>query len=93
MSSLSRKKPGASQAYEFTLVLSGVAKLSQDVLDGLFEAGCDDALIGMRDGVAFADFNREGPSFEAAIQSAIQNVEKAGVFTLICPEAMRLPSR
>jgi hypothetical protein len=45
----------------------------------LYEAGCDDALIGMRDGVAFADFIREANSFTEAIQSAIRDVERAGV--------------
>ncbi len=69
----------ALREYEFTLVLSGVKELSQDTLDALYEAGCDDALIGMRDGVAFADFVREAESPEEALQSAIRNIEQAGI--------------
>jgi hypothetical protein len=67
------------QAYEFTLVLSGLPALTREVLDSLYEAGCDDALIGMRDGVAFADFCRAGRSFGQAVLSAVHDVEGAGI--------------
>ena len=66
------------QEYEFTLVLSGVRELTRDVLDALYEAGCDDALVGMRDGVAYAEFCREADSFPEAVLSAIRDVEAAG---------------
>ena len=69
----------AKQAFEFTLVLSGVRELTREVLDALYEAGCDDALIGMRDGVAYADFCREADSFPRAVASATRSVEAAGV--------------
>jgi hypothetical protein len=69
----------AKQAYEFTLILSGVPALTREVLDALYEAGCDDALIGMRDGIPYADFCREADSFPQALLSAIRDVEAAGV--------------
>jgi hypothetical protein len=69
----------AKQEYEFTLVLSGVPALTRVVLDALFEAGCDDALIGLRDGVAFAEFCRTADSFRTAVLSAIHDVESAGI--------------
>ena len=68
----------AKQEYEFTLILSGVRELTREVLDAFYEAGCDDALIGMRDGTAYADFCREADSFNEAVFSAIRDVEKAG---------------
>jgi hypothetical protein len=46
--------------------------------DALFEAGCDDALVALVDGVMFLDFDREAPSMGDAIESAIMNVEQAG---------------
>ena len=49
------------------------------VLDALYEAGCDDALIGMRDGTVYAEFCREGASFQEAMLSAARDVERAGV--------------
>jgi hypothetical protein len=72
----------AKQEYEFTLTLSGVPELTRDVLDAFYEAGCDDALIGIRDGVAYADFCREADSRQDAVLSAIRDVEMAGVKVL-----------
>jgi hypothetical protein len=68
----------AKQEYEFTLILCGVRELTHEVLDSLYEAGCDDALIGMRDGVAYAEFCREAESFQQALLSGIRDVEAAG---------------
>jgi hypothetical protein len=69
----------ARQEFEFTLILSGVRELTPEVLDAFFEAGCDDALIGVRDAVAYAEFCREAGSFREAVFSAIRDVEAAGV--------------
>lgn len=74
-----RESNMAKQEFEFTLILSGVPDLTVEVLDAFFEAGCDDALIGTRDGVAYADFCREADSFRQAVLSAIRDVESAGV--------------
>jgi hypothetical protein len=50
----------AKREYEFILTLSGVPELTREVLDALYESGCDDALIGMRDGVPCAEFAARG---------------------------------
>jgi hypothetical protein len=73
----------AKQEYEFALILSGVPELTRVVLDAFYEAGCDDALIGMRDGVAYAEFCREADSFREAVLSAISDVESVGVGALV----------
>lgn len=57
--------------YGFTLKLEGNVEAK---LDELFEAGCDDASFGSVDGVWHADFDREAPSFEEAVASAICDV-------------------
>ncbi len=64
--------------YEFTLILSGIEELTREVLDAFYEAGCDDAMIGIRDGIAFADFCRESASLQEAVLSAIRDVERTG---------------
>jgi hypothetical protein len=64
--------------HEFTLILSGFSELTNDVEDRLFEAGCDDALLGILDGTPFLDFSREAPSLEKAVLSAIRDVVQAG---------------
>jgi hypothetical protein len=48
-----------------------------DILDALFEAGCDDAIFGEREGQAYADFDRSAASFPEAVISAIDDVERA----------------
>ncbi len=65
--------------HNFTLVYCGVDDLTQDLWDPLFEAGCDDALLGMRAGEVTLGFAREAPSFREALLSAIADVEKAAL--------------
>ena len=64
--------------YHFTVVLAGSVDLTEEVADGLYAAGCDDATPGMSNGVVSIDFHREAPTMEEAIQSAINNVRRAG---------------
>jgi hypothetical protein len=67
------------KSYDFTLVLSGVPELTDEVCDALFEAGCDDSTPGQRAGVTFLHFAREADSARAAILSAISEVEGASI--------------
>jgi len=63
------------QTYTFVLLLQGGNPLEH--LDALFEAGCDDAVFGRRNGVYFAEFDREAADFPEAVETAIQQVERA----------------
>jgi hypothetical protein len=66
--------------HQFTLVFAGrFDDLADDFLDALYEAGCDDALVGLRESVPVIDFARAAPSFRVALQSAIADVERAGL--------------
>lgn len=69
------------KTYDFVLGI-GPLELTDDVVDRLYEAGCDDATIGSRDGSAFIEFARESKSLEDAIRSAINSVKKAGIDVL-----------
>jgi hypothetical protein len=64
----------AQQEYEFSLVITGDVE-AEATVNVLFEAGCDDATLGQVDGVGYADFIREAPSFAEAVRSAIEQVE------------------
>lgn len=65
--------------HDFTLVLTGVRELTREVLDALYEAGCDDATIASRSGRIVATFSRTAPSLKDAILSALQCVRKANI--------------
>jgi hypothetical protein len=64
--------------YEFTVVLRDVPEMTFELSDALYEAGCDDCTPGSSGGVSKVDFHREAESFEAAVRSAIANVQAAG---------------
>ncbi|MFU8862207.1 MAG: hypothetical protein ACNA8K_17510 [Cyclonatronaceae bacterium] len=67
------------KTYEFTLVLDSSGGVSDKLEDALFEAGCDDALLSFRNGIAFLDFDREADNLEKAVISAIHQVEQTGL--------------
>lgn len=66
-------------AHEFTLVLSGTETLSQAQEDALFEAGCDDATISLRNGRIYLAFIRPAASLFEAILSAIVDIQRADI--------------
>jgi len=66
--------------YEFTLKfhLPKTAGDPSSYLDGLYEAGCDDATIGVgKQGLIALEFAREAASANDAVKSAIKAVKKA----------------
>ena len=56
-------------------MLRGVPILNQQLERSIFEAGCDDAIRGIRNGVAFLEFDRQAATLPAAVLDAIQEVE------------------
>lgn len=72
-----------SKPYQFTLVLKNVDESTPGLEDSLYEAGCDDALINFRNGAVYLDFDREAPSLEEAVISAIRDVESASIATTV----------
>jgi hypothetical protein len=66
--------------YRFILVFAGeYDSLSSELLDALFEAGCDDSHVSLSENVLRIAFDRDAPSFRIALLSAIADVERAGV--------------
>jgi hypothetical protein len=58
--------------YAFTMVVSG--SLSDEVVDALYAAGCDDMTFSESGGGVFADVVRKGPDFLTAAMSSIDDV-------------------
>lgn len=72
-----------SREYDFSLVLEGIADLSEQFADAMFEAGCDDATFSLRYGRIHASFSREANSLKDAILSALEDVSNAGVGAIV----------
>lgn len=52
--------------YEFTLIVAGDLT-DEAVVDALYEAGCDDATVGVIDGVGIISFIRDASSLTDAL--------------------------
>ena len=62
--------------HHFTLIVDGADLQDESVVNGLFESGCDDALVGSTGGVQFLDFDRDAASLDEAVLSAVADVER-----------------
>jgi hypothetical protein len=67
------------KTHSFSLVYSGIDDFTQQWLDALYDSGCDDATVGLQNGLVFMDFHRQAPTFQMALTSAIENVEKSRI--------------
>jgi hypothetical protein len=73
--------------YDFTLILTDdIRDFTDETVDALCEAGCDDATIAQRYGRIYVTFSRDAESLASAIVSAIEDVRKAS----ICAGVMRV---
>jgi len=78
MTATKKTKPHKTRrTYTFSLILGGCAVVSAEIEDALYEAGCDDALLGSRDGVLFLDFDRTSTSLLEAVLSAVADIHQA----------------
>lgn len=71
--------PKCETEFDFTLLLDGVNKITPDIEDALFTAGCDDATISLRFGRIYLTFSRSAASLKDAIISAVKNVRESGI--------------
>jgi hypothetical protein len=63
--------------HSFTLILSGIAEITPELSDSLYEATHRDIELNLRDGVAFVEFKRAAPNLRTAITGTIGEVEGA----------------
>jgi hypothetical protein len=68
------------KVYSFTLVFADeIDDLTDELIDAVWEAGCDDSHISLRDRVLRIAFDREAPSYWAALLSAVADIERTGL--------------
>ena len=67
--------------YRFTIELTGINKKmdEDDMAEALYGSGCDDATFSVCNNVFALDFDRVGKSLGEAIQTAKNDVMRAGV--------------
>ena len=63
--------------YNFRLILDNVPSITCEIEDALYEAGCDDGILGQVEGITFIEFDREAMSYEDAVLSAINDVNRS----------------
>jgi hypothetical protein len=68
----------AMKTFEFRVIASGPDLERDEVFDRLYEAGCDDATIGVQNGLLVFAFAREGACLDDAVVSAVADVRAAG---------------
>lgn len=59
-------------------MLSPQTQLTDNLVEALYETGCDDGTMGTCNQAASILFDRQADSLESAIRSAIADVQKAG---------------
>ena len=69
--------------YHFTLIVEGTDFMDDDIVDALYGGRCDDATVGVSNGVPCADFSREAESLEEAALSAIADLESVDPIEVI----------
>ena len=69
--------------YNFTLTLSGVTYETEGLEDALYESGCGDAIVCAYGNSVYVEFDREAESLDAAIASAVDNIESAGIGAIV----------
>ena len=74
-----RDETAPVRTFRFVLYPTGNPDLTDNLLDRLFEAGCDDASPGVTCGVTDIPFDREADSLETAIGSAVAAVRSVGL--------------
>ena len=66
------------KTYEFDIILKGTSEVTDQQADVLFAEGCDDGTPASSNGMAWIHFDREAPSLEEAIHSAVTQIRSAG---------------
>jgi hypothetical protein len=71
-------KDSAVATFAFTVILAGLDDINEDLANRLFEAGCDDAMLGCCNGVVSLEFDRDSKSLGEALGTAVRDIQAAG---------------
>lgn len=63
------------QYYTFSIQIAGIKRITDELENKIWEAGCIDSLISVKKGVVSLDFTRQDPSMARAIGKASLQIE------------------
>lgn len=75
----------ALKVHEFDVELD-VRDITDDLVDMVFEAGCDDALLCKDDRTVYLSFEREGRSRNRVVAATLNALHKVGLPLVAEPE-------
>ena len=81
----------SAPVHEFIARTRGVSVMEQPTLDALFEAGCDDAVVGTDAEGDYLDFARTAPTFTEAVTGACTAVESVPGLEVVRVEPYHRP--
>ena len=67
---------------EFVLVVEGIDLDDDAAIDAVYEAGCDDCLIGFQHGRTSIHFDREAETLDQAVATAVAQLVPIGISVL-----------
>lgn len=73
------------ETFEFTIMLTGVDLATNDLEDRIVAAGCDDALLCFCGETPYLEFERQADTAETAIRTALAELSKVGLQTVLHP--------
>lgn len=65
--------------HNFAILISPPEVDEETAADKLYAGGCVDAIVSVSEGAYEIEFDRDAPSLDEAMQSAIQDVEASGI--------------
>lgn len=71
-------KGSAVATFAFTVILDGLDDIDEGLANRLFEAGCNDAMLGCCEEVVSLEFDRDADSLGEAVKTAIRDIQAAG---------------
>jgi hypothetical protein len=81
--------PGSQECHSFTLILGDFGDITEDLVNRVYEAGCEDGSLEIQNGVSSIVFHREADSLRDAALLAIHQVRSCGleVIRVVPPDA------
>lgn len=66
------------KVFEFDVEIDA-ADISNELVDRVFDAGCDDAILCKTDRVVYLSFERKDKTRDLAVRNAIRALDEAGI--------------